>query len=153
MHPAVAPVPLAMPFHVLLIAALVVACSARTDPAQELAERLYPPCCQRQTLADHDSAAAHALRAEITERVAAGESTAAIERALVERYGERIVAVEPGHDRRGLIAGVAACIIGLGLVGVIFFVRSRRRATTEPPRDESPEDADRLDDELAAMAD
>jgi cytochrome c-type biogenesis protein CcmH/NrfF len=138
---------------ILAIAVALGACSASSDPAHELATRLYPPCCQRQTLADHDSPAARAMRTEIAERLAAGETSAAIERSLVERYGERIVAVEPGHDRRGLIGGIAAGVIAAGLVALFVILRRNRTSDPVAPRRESDEDADRLDDELAAMTD
>jgi cytochrome c-type biogenesis protein CcmH/NrfF len=94
------------------------------------------------------------MRAEIAERLAAGETAPAIERSLVERYGERIVAVEPGRDRRGVIGGIAAAVIALGLIA-IFGVLRRNRTPSESvaPRRESDEDADRLDDELAALPD
>jgi cytochrome c-type biogenesis protein CcmH len=75
------------------------AAAAAGDPGvierktKRLEQRLLAPCCFQQTLDIHSSDLTTALRREIATRLAAGESSAAVEGALVERYGARIRAV------------------------------------------------------------
>ena len=130
------------------------------DPAHELATRLYAPCCWRQTLADHESPLASELRGEIAERLAAGQTPAAIEGAFVERYGERIRALGgAGPDPRAVIGGVTAVAAVLGLLIVWRVLRrgrashARRRGEAAPAEIADDRLADRLDDELAAFPD
>lgn len=147
-----------MPCRVLALVAvaLVIACSGDAAPTgAELQDRLLAPCCFRQTLADHESPVATALRGEIRERLAAGELAVAIEQDLVERHGAAIRA-QGGGDRRWLIGlgagGAVLASLGLGLA----LLRSRRSRVPEVPLAPAPADdryADQLDDELATSLD
>lgn len=147
----------------LLLLWWIVACSSPA-PERVLERRLIAPCCWRQTLEDHESPVATALRAEIRARIAAGEPAAAIESDLVGRYGERVRALPEGRDPKWVIATgtAAASLVGMGvLIGLV----RRRRGRTElaaAPRapgaiDEASDGAidepyaDRLDDELARI--
>ncbi|MGE0398252.1 MAG: cytochrome c-type biogenesis protein CcmH [Kofleriaceae bacterium] len=133
---------------------VAVACTRQRDPVGELEDRLYSPCCWRQSLRDHESPIANQLRAEIRERIAAGEAPDAIEADFVRRYGEDIRALPEGTDPRwmiGVAAGFAA-VAGLALLAVMLRRRSTRASgasATPPPED--PNDTDRLDDELALV--
>ncbi len=133
-----------------------VACTPERDPVGELEDRLFSPCCWRQSLRDHESPIANQLRAEIRERIAAGEAPDAIEADFVRRYGDDVRALPEGTDPRwmiGVVAGSAA-VAGLALLAVILRrrpARARGAAATPPPPSEDPNDADRLDDELALV--
>lgn len=111
--------------------AFVVACGAPDDPghrAHEVERRILAPCCKRQTLEDHDSELARALRAEIEQRTVAGERPETIEDDLVRRYGEDVRAMPRGSNPRGLIGGAIGVALGLGaLVLVRLLVRRRNR--------------------------
>jgi cytochrome c-type biogenesis protein CcmH len=127
-------------------------CASRVDPAVELEERLYAPCCWRETLRVHDSDVAARLRAEIEARAAAGEPTRAIEDSIVLRYGERIRALPKGSDPRWLVGLVAAISAAAGLAWIARLVRRRGPQITSPPRAASEAAyEDRLDDELASI--
>lgn len=144
------------------VLALLVACgSSGTDASPEdrahsLEGRLIAPCCWTQTLDVHDSPEAAALREEIATRLRGGESTEAIERSLVERYGERIVAVPRDRDPRGYLGfGV-----GLGMLVTLVGLVSLGRRWRAPPSAPAPSASDgpdpydaRLERELAARAD
>lgn len=123
------------------------------DPAHELETRLLAPCCWRQTLADHDSPLATALRAEIAEQVRAGVSPAAIEAGFVERYGPRILALgTSGTDPRWIIGAGAALAALAGAIALVVIGRRRPRASTVAPAAATADEGaygDRLDDELA----
>jgi cytochrome c-type biogenesis protein CcmH len=138
--------------HLVWLALTIGACTAAPDPAGELAAHLYAPCCWRQTLADHESPLATELRVEIAGRLASGETSAAIEHSLVERYGERIRA----RDEAGVVSGVIVAILVSGLA-ILWLVYRRGRKRHEPATAaRQPEDsrfADTLDDELAALPD
>lgn len=65
--------------------------------ARELEHRLFAPCCWRETLAVHESPIATALRKEIRQRIAGGESVAQVEADLIARYGSQLRAQLPGN--------------------------------------------------------
>ena len=139
--------------HVVLALVLAVsACGeARPDRLHELEVHLMAPCCWRQTLADHVSPTADQLRADLAARVAAGESSAAIEQAYVATYGPRILALE--RDPRGVIGTITAIAAALGLLALVLVLRRKvRRAPPSMAPTARDEDAEaRLDDELALV--
>lgn len=147
----------------LTAALLTSVASAVTPPAvwapgeAALQARLLAPCCWNQTLDVHESELAASLRAEIHERLVAGERRDAIEDDLVVRFGERIRAVPKGDDRR---AYLAVAMVGLiALAGVLALVALRRLRRTEEEVGstgvavDGARDAydDRLDAELEAL--
>jgi cytochrome c-type biogenesis protein CcmH len=141
-----------------LVLVLVGACSGGRDELaahqHELEQRLLAPCCWRQTLGDHESPVAAALRAEIRDRLARRETAASIEDDLVRRHGEKIRALPEGGDPRWIIGATAAGASVLGLVAIGWFVRRRRVPRGAPPSSETPFEgayAERLDDELLAI--
>lgn len=130
--------------------------------AADVERRLIAPCCWRQSLRDHESDSAAALRAEIRARLARGERASEIESVMVARYGERIRALPQGRDPTWQIAVGAGLAGGLGLVVIARRVRRRRgprevggdgRDGPDAPQVGHDDEAlsDRLDDELAAL--
>lgn len=132
-----------------LFVAILTGCQEHQDRVGDLEERLLAPCCLRQSLRDHESPLATQLRAEIRERMAAGESTAQIENAFVQRFGERVLALPAGEDPRWIVGVSGAAAVGIGAVGLGFLLRRRRSSVPPRPRPENPHDSERLDDELA----
>lgn len=129
-----------------------------------LERRLLAPCCWNQTLDMHESDLASSLRREVRARLHAGEPASTIEDDMVARYGERIRAVDKGHDPGGampFLVGLGALSIGALLV--VMVRRWRRSAASTRPREDvrdatskvaqSPDDQydARLDDELRAL--
>ncbi|MBS1123612.1 MAG: uncharacterized protein H6Q90_5840 [Deltaproteobacteria bacterium] len=147
--------------HAPIALALVLfigACSGGGDElatqTHELEQRLLAPCCWRQTLGDHESPIATALRAEIRDRLAHREAAASIEDDLVRRYGAKIRAVPEGSDPRWMIGAIAGGAGLLGLVALGWFVRRRRVPRIDPVSSATVfegEYAERLDDELLAV--
>jgi cytochrome c-type biogenesis protein CcmH len=98
------------------------------------------------------SPVANQERAFITQQIAAGKSKAQIKAALVDEYGDQVLA-EPGGD--GFDATlwiVPVVLVLLGAAGIFFAVRRWRRNGPEPEAPLAPalsaEDALRLDAEL-----
>lgn len=89
--------------------------------------RLLAPCCWDQTLDVHESELARELRREIRARIHRGETADAVERDLVERYGERIRALPSPVPLK--IAAVGMMIgIALAGLGTAFLLGKWRRA-------------------------
>ncbi|MBW2455015.1 MAG: cytochrome c-type biogenesis protein CcmH [Deltaproteobacteria bacterium] len=120
-------------------------------PGQRALEgRLLAPCCYKQTLDIHDGPVPRELRAEIRRRLLAGESPEAIERSLIERYGERIIAVSADSPVRYVTAALLALI---ALAGVALVLGWRRWVAKAPaPGESEPADdgRDRYDEQLDA---
>lgn len=100
--------------------------------AQALVERLHAPCCHEQLLDGHESESARALRQEIRTRLAQGASADEVERDLVLRYGEWIVAVPKDGDPRSALSvalalTLAATALGLTVLGLRWVRRDRQR--------------------------
>lgn len=114
----------------LLLAASVAL--AAPQPAEGVVEsHLLAPCCWQQTLDVHDSEISRVLRAEVRERLAAGEAPNAIEDSLVQRFGERMRAV-PRKDPTPWFALAGVFIVCAA--GVAALVVVRRRARDMGPR-------------------
>jgi cytochrome c-type biogenesis protein CcmH len=91
-------------------------------------------------------------RAFIEQQIAAGKSKAQIKAALVDEYGDQVLA-EPGGD--GFDATlwiVPVLLVLLGAIGIFFAVRRWRRNGPEPEAPLAPalsaEDTRRLDAEM-----
>lgn len=121
--------------------------------------RIMAPCCWTQTIDIHGSEIAMQLRAEIRKRLRAGESSDAIQASLVQRYGERILAVPPGSPLKSVATLLALGLVGAGAGALVMLKRWRGRAVAAPagrlPKkhaDDAQLDA-RLDAELRALDD
>ena len=120
--------------------------------ASVLIGRLRPPCCYQQTLDIHESPIASALREEIRERIAAGETQSAIETHMVARYGDRIRASpnETIVENAALILVFVAVFSAIGLLFLLLRWSRQRIAEQRVPATASLRDKydDILDDEL-----
>jgi cytochrome c-type biogenesis protein CcmH len=131
----------------------MIACRSSADPAHEIERRVLAPCCYRQTLAEHESDLARALRLEVRQRVSRGESSTVIEDDLARRYGEEIRAMPRGWDPRALLAAIIAIALAIGGLVLRWVVGARpdvRAAAQEPAASPGADLAyeAQLDDEL-----
>jgi cytochrome c-type biogenesis protein CcmH len=102
-----------------------------------------------------ESAVADRERAFIRRRIAEGKDKAEIKRELAQAYGPAVLAMPDDGGFDLAVYLVPGLLVLLGLTGVAVAARRWRRTPTAPegpagpPLD--PDDARRLDDELAAF--
>lgn len=106
----------------VMVSARCVSADVASERASRLRARIMAPCCWSETLTDHKSPLADALRREIDERIAAGESDREIVAALKQRYGRRILA-EPDGRSGTLLRTMPFVVLGLGAVWAVFLLR------------------------------
>ena len=122
--------------------------------ASVLEGRLIAPCCWTQTIDIHDSPIALSMRHEIRRRLLNGESQEAIQASFVDRFGPKILAVQPGSPLKNLAVGMSILMAAAGAGAVVMVRRWRRQggqADPTPPTKRSvtrDEMDDRLDAEL-----
>jgi cytochrome c-type biogenesis protein CcmH len=140
---------------VVLVAALALAAqAAAADPPTlaDLEDELICPTCDT-SLEMSNSPIAERMRAFIRERIAAGDSKAEIKAALVDQFGEGVLAAPPKKGFN-LLAWLLP-LVGLVLAGAVVTVLARRWLASrgdeqdEPPPPLDPALERRLDDELA----
>lgn len=96
------------------------------DRARSLAGELRCPDCESLSAADSQTAAARAIRRDLRERIAEGQSDATIRRAYVDRYGESIL-LEPERGGIGLLVwGLPLLVLVGGGVGLVLAFRRWR---------------------------
>ena len=131
--------------------------SEHVPGAAALEGKIIAPCCCNQTIDIHGSPASADLRREIRSRLKAGESAAAIEQSIVDRYGQKILAVPTG-SRLGKTGVLLAVMMGAAGVGAVMMLRRwQQRSVSSAPNEgggrASGRDAldDRLDAELSRL--
>jgi cytochrome c-type biogenesis protein CcmH len=120
--------------------------ATQAEQAHRLAAELRCPDCQALSVAESQTAAADAIRAEISEQLAAGRTPAQIRASFIARYGEWIL-LQPASALVWLIPLVAA-LAGIGLFG--WWLRGGSRSTPSAPPP-APADRQRVRDELDAL--
>lgn len=104
--------------------------AAAADPqveatARALEGRIKAPCCWNQTLDIHGSPVSQELKAEIRTRLTRGETAGEIEADIVDRYGERVLAV-PEDSPLGKFALGALFLAFLAGLGVFLLGKKWR---------------------------
>jgi cytochrome c-type biogenesis protein CcmH len=101
-----------------------------TDRTRSLAAELRCPDCESLSAADSQTQSARAIRRDLRDRVAEGQSDAQIRQVYVDRYGESIL-LKPEQDGLGLIVwGLPVLFVVLAGAGLVIAFRRWRR--TEP---------------------
>jgi cytochrome c-type biogenesis protein CcmH len=98
--------------------------------ARDISAGLRCLVCQNQSIDDSDADLAKDLRVLVRERLVAGDSNAAVEQFLVDRYGE-FVLLNPRINNHTIILWIAAPVLLLiGLVSLVMLGRRKRVAAT-----------------------
>lgn len=124
--------------------------SPRTDEerVRDIAATLKCPTCRSQSVAGSDSAAARAIRADITRRVAEGQEADEIRDAIAATYGDEVQLVPGRSGWAGLVWVLPVVALVVGLAGVAAAFARWRRA---PQRHASAEDRVLVDQALARV--
>jgi len=109
-------------------AALVIGATGDTGPqtdgerVSELAATIRCPQCRGQSVAESNVTIAREIRADIRERVAAGESDDEIRQVYIDRFGRSVVLTPDAGGFTGLVwvVPVVAAALGLAAVGFAF---------------------------------
>jgi cytochrome c-type biogenesis protein CcmH len=101
---------------------------ALEDPAAEarakaLMGELRCLTCQNQSIADSGAAQAQAMRAEVRERIAAGDEPEAVRAFFVERYGDWVSFVPPARQDTALLWAAPLLFLALGALLVMRRIR------------------------------
>jgi cytochrome c-type biogenesis protein CcmH len=117
--------------------------------ASAIEGRLMAPCCWTQTIDIHDSEIALSMRHEIRRRLRNGESADAIQASFVERYGPKIMAVQPNSQLKNVFIGLSVVMGGAGIAAAMMLGRWRKQTTAARGPATKPSAArDKWDDEL-----
>ena len=95
----------------------------RAEQASQIASELRCPDCQALSVAESRTASAGAIRAQIDELLAAGESPDAVRRYFVARYGSWIL-LAPATPLVWWLPSVVLVIGAFGLLGWLLRARS-----------------------------
>jgi cytochrome c-type biogenesis protein CcmH len=101
----------------------------RSDAARahDLAADLRCPECEGLSVADSNAPTSKAIRNDIEQRIADGQSDAEIRQAYVDRYGESIL-LSPESSGIGLLVWVLPVVaLALGATGIGFVLARARR--------------------------
>jgi cytochrome c-type biogenesis protein CcmH len=103
------------------------------DRAHALATELRCPDCESLSAADSQTQSARAIRRDLRDRIAEGQSDAEIRQVYVDRYGESIL-LKPEQNGLGILVwGLPVLFVVLAGAGlVIAFCRWRRAAPMAP---------------------
>jgi cytochrome c-type biogenesis protein CcmH len=117
--------------------------------ASAIEGRLMAPCCWTQTIDIHDSEIALSMRHEIRRRLRNGESADAIQASFVERYGPKIMAVQPNSQLKNVFIGLSVVMGGAGIAAAMMLGRWRKQTkNARGPDTQRSEVRDKWDDEL-----
>ncbi|MGH3013039.1 MAG: cytochrome c-type biogenesis protein [Gaiellaceae bacterium] len=120
----------------LAFVVLVAACGGESDEPPTLAElekRFICPTCQT-TLELSNAPIAERMREFIRERIAAGDSESEIEAALVDQFGEAVLASPPkeGFNLLAWVLPLAGGAVAVAAVAVALRRWSRARPEASP---------------------
>jgi len=117
--------------------------AAQEERARALFRELRCMVCQNQSIDDSDAPLAKDLRMLVRERVAAGDSDAAIKDFLVARYGD-FVLLRPRFSAGNLLLWGAPLIV-LMIGGAIVFANLKKRRKVADGRPLTEDEKRRLD--------
>jgi len=121
--------------------------------ARKIEGLLMAPCCGANTLALHESGAAHEMKREIREMLAAGKNRQQILDHYVAEKGVTILAVPPSEGFNLLVYVLPALLLVLGPIVVWMVLRARvpmaaREAKPSPPPAIDPTYRERLERQI-----
>lgn len=107
------------------------------ERARDLAAELRCPDCEGLSVADSSTSSARAIRADLRQRLRAGETDEEIRAAYVDRFGESILLNPEGEGLGVLVWGLPVLVLVVGAGGLVLALRRWRR---EPAMHATPAD-------------
>lgn len=143
--------------HLMLAISLVVATPALAvepseildDPelearARELSKGLRCLVCRNESIDDSNASLAKELRVLVRERLVAGDTDEEAVTYLVDRYGEYVLLKPTATGSNILLYVAGPAMLGVGILGAFFYVRSRRATSGREAQGLSAEEETRL---------
>jgi cytochrome c-type biogenesis protein CcmH len=97
------------------------------ERARSIGSELRCPDCESQSITQSSTETARAARADIRQRIAAGQSDAVIRQAYIDKFGESIL-LKPESGGLGILVwGLPAAALVLGGAGLVLALRRWRR--------------------------
>lgn len=121
------------------------------DRTRALAAELRCPICHGESVADSTTDIARSIRALIRTRLSEGQSSNAIKRYLVSRYGDSIMLAPPAAGV-GMIAWLTPLLLHVGGLGLLVTLVMASRSRREVATMDRSEYVTRVRAELAARA-
>jgi cytochrome c-type biogenesis protein CcmH len=87
--------------------------------------------CQNQSIDDSDADLARDLRILVRQRLTAGDTDAQIFDFVVARYGDFVLLKPPFKAKTILLWAGPACVLLLGLIGIVVYFRRRASRVDE----------------------
>lgn len=116
--------------------------------AREIGKELRCLVCQNESIDESNAELARDLRLLVRERIKQGESNDEVRAFVVQRYGDFVLLNPPVKPSTWILWYGPAGILLLGAVGVLLYLRGRRKAAAAAPREVvplDPEERKRLD--------
>ncbi len=147
----------ALVLAIALFALAAAGCGGESDEPPTLAsleKKFICPTC-KTTLELSNAPVADRMRAFIRERIAAGDSEGEIEAALVDQFGEGVLAAPPkeGFNLLAWVLPLAGAALAVGLLAVGLRRWSRTRPGGRAPESASVNGRPPLDPELERRVD
>jgi cytochrome c-type biogenesis protein CcmH len=105
---------------------------AQENEAKEIENLLIAPCCWRQPVSVHPSAASDEIKVQIREMLAAGMGRDEIVQKYVAEYGERILAKPPAEGFASLAYFLPAIFLIAGAIVALLVIRKLRPSGVPP---------------------
>ena len=116
--------------------------------AREIGKELRCLVCQNESIDESNAELARDLRLLVRERIKQGESNDDVRAFVVQRYGDFVLLNPPVKPSTWILWYGPAGILLLGGVGVLLYLRGRRKAAAAMPAEAvplDPEERKRLD--------
>lgn len=108
--------------------------------AREIGRGLRCLVCQNESIDESNAELARDLRLLVRERLTQGESDDQVRAFVVQRYGDFVLLKPPVKPSTWILWYGPAGILLLGGIGVLFYLRGRRKAAAAAPAAAQPLD-------------
>jgi cytochrome c-type biogenesis protein CcmH len=98
-----------------------------SERARDLESQIKCPECQGLSVADSQATTSQAIRIDIKQRVARGQSDDTIRQAYVDRYGSSILLTPQSSGISLLVWVLPFVVLGIGAAGIVFVLARNRR--------------------------